>query len=318
MSVEKSASSALAVVKAPFVANDECDPYLAELVSRIRAKALFARQWCDENDLRIAEPLIPIVNILSAHNLVVSDELGEAGFKHVPPGEIHFNRDVLRNIVATAREMFGGRNGISPQTLETLCEQAVAMYVFHEITHITQRFIEHGLAQNLKRAFGPDELSKLDLVADVRAAHCNTIISAAVQNQFSERAYLEILRDNFLLSYQLLTRAFSIKDADHKKKRALGLLTNYVLAELALTSDEQDYERIRSLALRPSFTSVDPEQNCIVALTCGANGWDFLFHAEVSTNRMTIPEMWESVGERDPADIIGLLRLAYEKYVSGP
>lgn len=302
----------------PSPASEDCDQYLTATLNRIRAKALFARQWCEEQSLDIAEPLTPIVNILSAHNLVVSDALGEAGFEVSANGEIHFNREVLRNVVATTRAIFADRGSMPEEAVEALCEQAIAMYVFHEITHIAQKFVEHGLAQTLKRAFGPDELSKVDLVADVRAAHCNTIVFAAIQNQFSERAYLEILRDNYLLSYELLTKAFSIADADHKKKRALGLLTSAVLVQLALNSDGEKHQELRSLALRPAFTSVDTEQNCIVALTCGSNGWEILFHAQVSTNRITIPEMWDRIGTGEPSDILGLLLVAYEKYASEP
>ena len=115
------------------------------------------------------------------------------------------------------------------------------------------------------------------------------------------------------MSYQLLVRAFSIKDADHKKKRSLGLLTNITLCQSALTATPDEAAKLIELAARPAFTSVDREDACIVALTCGANGWEILFYGKVATNRMTIPEMWEAAGTLEPSDILALLRVAYER-----
>lgn len=294
------------------VANEDRSDDLTRLLNRIRAEAIFAVKWWIDVDPGRAAPLEPIVSILSVNNLVVSEGLGDAGFKSDPENfEVQFNAKVLRNINLAVEKLFSQHE--SGETLEELKRQAIALYVFHELTHITQRFVEHNLAKTLKSAFTPDELSKIDLVADVRAAHCNALIFTAKTESQSKEVYLKSYRNNLLLSYQLLVGAFSIKDADHKKKRALGLLTNVALCHSALQSTGEDADRRLALAVRPAFTSVDQDGGGVVALTCAEQGWEILFHGSVATNRMTVAEMWDQIGTSDPTDILALLRVAYER-----
>jgi len=297
-------------------ANEERSDELTRILNQVRADALFAMRWWRENNLALAAPLEPIVGILSANNLVVSDGLGDAGFKADAENfEILFNATYLRAIIDTVGALFPPTEEEAAGAVGEIVRQAIALYVFHEITHITQKFVEHELAKTMKAAFSPDELSKIDLVADVRAAHCNALISTAIDGDLERKGYLESYRNNLLLSYQLLVRAFSVKDADHKKKRALGLLTNVVLTQSALNANGEDADRRMELAVKPAFTSVDPVGGTIVALTCGQAGWIILFHGEVATNRMTVSEMWEAAGTTEPEDILALLRVAYETLI---
>lgn len=307
-------SSARPVMAASGAANEERSEPLTRTLNQIRAEAIFALKWWRETDPTRAAPLEPIVAVLSANNLVASEGLGEAGFKSDPENfEVVFNAGVLRSIAAAVAEIFPGSAPLEIATRAEIGRRATALYVFHEITHITQKFVEHELAKSMKAAFTPDELSKIDLVADIRAAHCNALISTAIEGNSDPGVYLNAYRDNLHLSYQLLVRAFSIKDADHKKKRSLGLLTNITLCQSAQMASSADAPKLVELAARPAFTSVDRGEACIVALTCGADGWEILFHGKVATNRMTIPEMWDAAGSADPTDILALLRVAYEQ-----
>jgi hypothetical protein len=138
------------------------------------------------------------------------------------------------------------------------------------------------------------------------------LISTAKEEISDWEPYIEAYRNNLLLSYQLLVRAFSIENADHKKKRALGLLTSIALCQSAANATGDDAAKRIGLAVKPAFTSVDEDDGCIVALTCGQIGWEILFHGVVKTNRMEISQMWETVGTDDPSDIVALLRVAYE------
>ncbi|WP_269715005.1 hypothetical protein [Caulobacter sp. NIBR2454] len=313
---EAEGDSVEAPLQVPEVANEERSDVLTRILNQVRADALFARQWWRDRNPALAAPLEPVVAILSANNLVVSEGLGDAGFKSDPENfEVLFNANYLRSISSAVENLFPIEPGESPGALEEIIRQAVALYVFHEITHITQKFMEHELAATMKVAFSPDELSKIDLVADVRAAHCNALIDTAKQENLDRNAYLESYRNNLLLSYQLLVRAFSLKDKDHKKKRALGLLTNVVLTQGAITSVGGEATRRMELAVKPAFTSVDLDGGTIVALTCGSSGWEILFHGEVATNRMNVQEMWDAVGDTDTDDILAILRVAYEKLI---
>ena len=294
-------------------ANEELSERLTRTLNQIRAEAIFALKWWRDQDPARAAPLEPVGAILSANNLQVGDGLGDAGFRSDPENfEILFNADTLRRIEEVVIEIFGDDEAFV-DSIEEIQRQAASLYLFHEVTHINQRFVEHSLAASMKSAFTPDELSKIDLVADVRAAHCNALIATAIDENADTGPYLEAYRNNLMLSYQLLVRAFSIKNADHKRKRALGLLTCVVLCQSALQAEPAEVSRRVELAVRPAFTSVDGSEGCIVALTCGSMGWEILFHGSVATNRMTIGEMWDSVGTTDPSDILALLRVGYEK-----
>ena len=302
-------------------ANEDLLDDFDTILSEIRAEAIYAKDWLvAHNAGALSAPLTAVVGVLSAHNLVVSDELGEKGFEVAQsPLRIVFNRHALTLISETIRALFKDEVAQDGEEhLDALVRQGIRLYVFHEVTHIKQQFIEHGLAKSIKRAFTPDELGKIDLVADVSAAHCNAAVLSVIDDDIEVNHYLERYLNSLLLSYELLTRAFLIKDADHKRKRALGLLTGAVLTQVALRSEGSNFDKYLGIAIRPAYTSVDKEDGCVVGLTCGQAGWEVLFHAKVRTNKYSVAEMWEDIGRGDPADIMGFLTVAYLKGTSSP
>lgn len=294
-------------------ANEEVsEAELGLLLSAVRIDALYAHQRCEEENNPLAKHLKPIVDVLSSHNIVVSYELGDSGFRvDEATGEIQFNGNALNSIVTAARSM-------SPRgdddASEAFTKLAVALYIYHEITHVVQKFIDHALAGKIKQVLSPDQLSQFDCVADVTAAHASAIISCAYAGNFSEEYYLDAYASNLLLSYQVLVRAFGIAKADHKRKRALGLLTNVSIAQLALSAKGEARAILMSLCIRPCFTGVDEDNEEILCITLGPDGPCVLFCGGASTNTLNVKAMWAALGQYDPSEIVALLRLAYERH----
>jgi hypothetical protein len=289
---------------------------LSAFLNAVRRDALFAKQWFEDLDNASGDVLKPIVDILATHNLVVGYDLEAKGFEVCEErGEIRFNGGALNSIVTAARSM---QTRTTEGNEDLFVKLAIALYVYHEITHVDQKFIDHALAGKIKTALSPDQLSQFDCIADVNSAHCAALIACAYSDDFSEELYLKAYASNLLLSYQILVRAFGISSGDHKRKRALGLLTNTALTQIAINTDEGARKKaMMSLCIRPCFTGVVPETGEILCVTLGTDGLRVLFCATAATNAMDVESMWLAIGGHDPSEIIAVLRLAYERHESG-
>jgi hypothetical protein len=167
--------------------------------------------------------------------------------------------------------------------------------------------LTRGDAGSLKAAFGPDELSKFDVIADVRAAHCAAMVVVGNEKRADLESYLTVYRSFLLLSYKLLAGVFGVGEKDHKKKRALGILTSIALVQHYLYVDKS--EKSLRWALYPSFTSVVVEDEQIVGLSAAGDSWVILFGGQIASEEMTAMELWESIGIEDPSRIVSFLGL---------
>jgi hypothetical protein len=287
---------------------------LEEVINSVKDDVIAAEGWLVANFPEMAPVLGGIVRVLTTHSLHVSTELGEAGFaRDAAAARLYFNAASLVSIWFAASDILAAQDDTeSPEVLASFRRNALGLYVLHEIVHVVQNFEKHGLAQILKDAFGPDELSKFDLVADVAAANGMTIAALAREGEFESANYLRLFGSNVLLAYELLSRAFKTAGIDHKKKRALGLLTSLTLVRLALeANDPQVRDHLQRLATTPAFTSVDKASGTIIALTCCGNpgGWKILFGASADPD--TISALWSDPGSSSPERALGILISAY-------
>lgn len=276
-----------------------------------QADARRAIAWYDTADGVFPAPLAVMREALEQNQLLASDELGERGFVvDATNARILFNSRYLDGVVRSTTETFLMRYGRSPEAAAVSAQQAVGLYMFHELFHISQNFIDHELAGVIKEAFGPDELSKFDVYADVIAAHCQTLVDLLEKAPNLDN-YLPTYGAYLTLSYDVLTGAFEL--SPHKKKRALGLITSRMLVERALWEGETGGD-VADLALSPVYTSIAEKSGHIIALVGRDHAWEILFYARAE-NPMDLLAVWEAAGKAPPSDVLALLFPFYEQVV---
>jgi len=285
------------------------DDELADRVAKVRAEILAVHIKLGSLDRPVNEGLKNICQILRRCSLSVAD-LGEAAFDfNSAHDDIAFNVAHLRKVVAVVRQLFSG----AASDLPALEQEATRLFVLHELEHIDQHFVEHSLAAEMKDAFGPDEVSKLDVVADVRAAHCSAIIADTLSGSTDPIAHLRRYRNYLILSYQILCVGFGVDGLAHKKKRALGLLTNASIAQLAIRYANAPEQRLFStLAFQPTFTSVSQETGRFVILALSTRGWRILTDARFRQDTSTVLSVWNGLGGAGYEYILAVLGAAVE------
>lgn len=276
-----------------------------------QADARKAIAWYDKADGVFPAPLAVMREALEQNRLLASEELGERGFIiDANNARILFNSRYLGGIVRSTTETFVQRYRRTPAAAAVSAQKAVGLYLFHELFHISQNFIDHELAGVIKEAFGPDELSKFDVYADVIAAHCQTLVDQAGKAP-SLDDYLATYGAYLMLSYDVLTGAFEL--SPHKKRRALGLITSRMLVERALWEGEAGGD-VADLALSPVYTSIAETSGHIIALVGRDHAWEILFYARAE-NPVDLLALWEATGKAPPADVLALLFPFYEQVV---
>lgn len=290
------------------VSSEALEATLAEILRGAR----YALSWYHENELdHLARPLQKAMDQVQGYTITVSDELGEAGFDlHESSRTVLLSSSALNAIVASSVSF--GRVRQEDTLKNPLVVAAISIYLFHELTHIAQKLIKHEQARELKDAFGNDIFAMIDCVTDIKAAHCATLISIAFNGQFSKQKYISLFKGNVLLAYQLLIDAFSIKGAEHKRKRALGILSTSAICDVALNCTDHRRTGFMSVAMTPVFTSFVPDQGKIVCL-CPENG-DIVFVSGKSSNGLTAAELWDTLENIPIPDALAFLRLAFSTY----
>lgn len=277
---------------------------LNDALGRVRQRALAAVSKYDQEGWVLPKPLALIAPSLQALDLVASDALGERGFV-VDWGEcvVHFNATYLGKIIRGTVSTFVDRYGFGSDVANLMADRAVGLYVFHELFHINQNFIDHEAAAIVKEAFGPDELSKIDVCADFIAAHCQAIVDQSEGVDQDWEAYLQYYASNITLSYNILMGSFSAL-APHKKRRALGLMVGRLLVERAISAGADS--ELKELVVWPVYASVANIEGYLVALISRENAWEILFYAQVEDTRV-LQELWENVGVAPPEDLMALM-----------
>lgn len=281
---------------------------LDELVEGIRQRALVAIRYYTDNSNSIPYPLDLIHNSLSSYKLCVSKDIGERGFLVNESDKfIAFNAGYIGCIRDDITEMFIEKYKCANEDATIFASEAISLYIFHELFHINQNFIDHELATIIKGAFGPDELSKIDVYADVIAAHCLAFVQQSEKDNTDWNDYIVTYAANITLSYNVLTRSFS-NSGDHKKRRALGLLTSRLLIEYALDAKaaNEDNEEIQDLPICPIYTSVSQSTGHIIALSSRENAWGVLFYAQVDDHNK-LAHIWNSIAIEPDEDIIAMM-----------
>lgn len=290
------------------VSADALEVALAEALTGGR----FALSWYHENELdHLARPLQKALDQVRGYAVKVSADIGDAGFALDENSRTLFLSSSALNAVVASSVSFGNIKGSDPLA-HPLVSAAISIYLFHELTHISQTFIKHEQAKDLKDAFGNDIFAMIDCITDIKAAHCETLISVAFSGSFSKADYISTFKFNVLLAYQLLVDAFSIKGAEHKKKRALGLLSTSAICDVALLCDDGRRSGLMSMAMTPVFTSLVRSKERMVCL-CPENG-DIVFVSDKSSNGITAVELWDSLENVPVPEALSFLRLAFSSY----
>lgn len=281
---------------------------------RIRERTLAAIAWYDNEPETFPEPLACVRGPVERYELLAAEGLGDRGFVvDLGVGAVLFNAGYAEEIRSSVIEAFTERYGFTRESAEDVAGRGLALYVFHELFHINQKFDDHQLAGIIKDAFGPDELSKLDVYADVIAAHCQSFVQQAEAQDRDWERYLDAYASNVTLSYNVLTGAFS-KLGDHKKRRALGLVTSRLLIEkLRGVSDDDEFAEI---ALCPVYTSIAFETGHIIALVSRENAWEILFWAQVE-EADRLRALWERTGTAAPEDLLALMMPLCDVAIAG-
>ncbi len=264
-----------------------------------RKQALEAIALYDDNEA-LSAPLRYVGPTLQRFNMVAATGMAGAGFVVDEEVEtVFFNVETLDRIIAYVEQAFNNYPGIEVQTLVS---QSVGLYLYHELFHIEQNFEDHDLASIIRSAFGSDELSKLDVYADVVAAHCQALIDFAGQ-PLDRASYLSFYGSNLTLSYDILAGAFE-STSDHKKRRGLGLMTVRYLVERAMRSGAT--EDMVDDALLPAYTSVALDSGHIISLTIADTGWTILFYAHAA-DPSALQKLWDRAGVAKPDELLRLL-----------
>lgn len=290
------------------VSSEALEATLAEILRSGR----YALSWYQENELdHLARPLQKAMDQVHGYSVKVSDEIGEAGFDLDETSRTIFLSSFALNAVVTSSVSFGGVKDSDPLK-NPLVVAAISIYVFHELTHISQKFVKHEQARDIKDAFGNDIFAMVDCLTDIRAAHCATLVAIAFDGSFSKADYVSTFKVNVLLAYQLLIDAFSIKGAEHKKKRALGLLSTSAVCDVALSCADGQKAKLMSIAMTPVFTSLVVSKGRLICL-CPESG-DIVFVSERSTNELTAVELWETLENIPVAEALAFLRFSFSSY----
>lgn len=278
---------------------------LAEIVQNAR----YALAWFEENDLdHLARPLQKALAQTIGYSIRLSDNIGEAGFDLDESNRTIFLSSFALNAVIASSSAISGTKREDPLEIP-LVSAAIAIYLFHELTHISQKFIRHEQAGEIRGAFGDDIFAMIDCITDIKAAHCATISAIAFDGSFSKTEYVSIFSNNVVLAHHILVNAFSIKNAPHKKKRALGLLSTSAICDVALKCQDGKKNALMALAMTPVYSSIIPEKQKILCI-CPESG-DIIFVSDENTNGLSATELWESLENIPTGDAIAFLRLAF-------
>lgn len=263
------------------------------IFERIILDARYALSWCHENDFdALARPLKKALDQTIGYTIQASNNIGEAGFELDEHNRIIFFSFSAVNAVIASSISFSGIKSKNPLD-NPIVQNAIAIYLFHELTHISQKFVEHSQAKELQEAFGKDIFSMLDCITDIKAAHCVTVMLQSASGQFSKHDYVTLFSSNVTLAYHLLIDAFSIKNADHKRKRALGLISTCAICDVALEAEPLNKSALMATAMTPVFSSYSATKKRITCLA--PESGDIVFVSPTQRNSITAEEIWKSL-----------------------
>ncbi|MBD3833178.1 hypothetical protein [Brevundimonas bullata] len=286
---------------------------LNQAITEVMVRARYARDWCEANNFDAqASPLVSVLNQIVGHSIIASTEVGEGGF-HLDESSrtIAFSAQAMGAVILTA-SILNPDELSQPLVNRPMGMSILSLYIFHEITHIAQKFTTHKQAQTIKRALGKQFLATIDTRADLKAVHCATIIQCAYGDNFSKNSYVNLLHDNAILAFRSVTDAFSVKDATHKQQRALGLLCTIAICESALNCCIKNARKIYVTAASPLFAGYDPQEKVI--LCCNLDNGDIVFISQPYNNSTTAEDVWLNIEKTDIFSAKSFLRMSFEEF----
>lgn len=293
-------------------ANDSAPPEeLDAAISEVLTRARFAWAWCVENDFEEkAAPLRAALNQTQGYLIRSSAEIGESGFTIDEKSRtIFFSAQGIGATLLLA-SLIAPHETSKPVAQRAIAMSIVTLYIFHELTHISQLFIHHHQAQTIKNALGKQFLAVIDTRTDIKSAHCASIISCAYDNNISRTSYVTHLLNNAILAFRTLVDAFSISGAEHKQQRALGLLCTIAICESAIQCESDNVRTILSAAASPVFAGYDSETKRIICINLDTS--EIVFTSNVSNNYTSAEQIWCELESTELSSAIQFLRSSYE------
>jgi hypothetical protein len=132
---------------------------------------------------------------------------------------------------------------IEPNQIDRM---AVALFLLHEVVHISQAIPEYSDVQTLKRTAGASYLAELDLIADIESARAYAAVES-IPEGLGEAAYVEWFAASIFFMISFCFPVFGFRGKRAKVSRALGLALSFLLAQAH--SDNE----VLALRCRPRF-----------------------------------------------------------------
>ncbi|HWE46585.1 MAG TPA: hypothetical protein VG407_11215 [Caulobacteraceae bacterium] len=288
--IEPEQSSRVAVVEDP--SREARRVQLTKTLASIQNQALETLESFSPRERQAAAHLRSVCSVLKGYNLEASFSTGDAAFQIDDQQRlIAVSAPALLATQEAARRLVSeGTSNDSSATAAAGEREALSMFLFHEATHVAQRIRAFSAVGHIKSALGLDTLSQIDLVADLRAAHCCSSLQLGSQN-VDASAYLSTFSARVRLACELLVRAFPIRGREHKKRRALSLLYTHVVAERALSSGSVLSASLLSEVFEPVYVSVNPTDGALVGVS---NDQSLVLLVTDRTKECT--SLWDTIG----------------------
>lgn len=258
--------------------------------------ARFKRNFLEAGSRASGEARLSIMSLSHVERVRIAD-LGERGFI--------FDREASSLTLG-----IGGLNLVLEQGIErgfdglelnTFCEIALALYLFHEWHHVGQGLADFADVQALKQTAGPDKLGELDLSADAISAQIFALIEAAeIDSDWQYAA-------NFLSALRFMIRfcfpAFKFpRSRRHKVQRALGIVLMAITTERAIQSGNT-----RTAFDTPLYPAFSGDYSEMTLLSYGGGPSQSVVRVARKLSPASIVELLDLI---DKGDVEGVLRRA--------
>lgn len=256
---------------------------------------------------KLAYPLMGFGPLIDRSTFSTISAQGESAFELIEEtGEIRFRESVVADIYSAAvglAQEIGLQEG---EETTRLAQNAINLFVLHELEHIHQNFPHFGHVQEVKAGIPVYGLPILDVAADTVAAWACANVEAQRLDLEGEENVLRQFVNMLILAYMVGSLVFSVRDRPEKMQRALGLLVAALLIQAkvdGLLNEEFIYKEWTPLSplLAMNLASAQTFNVLVIDKVPG-----LLLKSGGTNAQGNLTELWQSIGMKPVSRTIEL------------
>lgn len=246
---------------------------------------------------KLAYPLMGFGPLIDRSTITTFTDDGESAFELIEEtAEVRFRASVVRRIYEAAISLAAEIGITEADEITRLAQNAVNLFVLHELQHIRQNFPHFGSVQEIKDGMPIYGLPILDVAADTVAAWACANVEAQRLGLDGEEDILRHFVNMLMLAYVTGALVFDVVGRPEKMQRALGLLVAALLIQAKidnLLNEDFIYKEWTPLSplLAMNLASAQTFNVLVIDKVPG-----LLLKSGGSRTQGNLAELWQSIG----------------------